>query len=109
MADRPSDAERKHLIKEYKTLVDGVTSILFRMDPVGIAFENPHKDEYAAEAAMIARFLPEAKDSEHLEKAVRDVFVRQFGEPIPGPTAQYSDIASEIWRFTSEVGKGAGG
>jgi hypothetical protein len=102
---RPNDAERKHLIKEYKTLVDGITSILFRMDPFGIAFENPHRDEYASEAAMIARFLPEAKDAGHLERAVRDVFVRQFGEPLPGSTTQYRDIALEIWRFTSEVRK----
>jgi hypothetical protein len=104
--DRPSDAVRKHLIKEYKTFVDGVTSILFRMDPVGIEYE---KDEYSSEAAMIARFLPDAKDSEHLEQAVRDVFVRQFGEPLPGPTTQYRDIALEIWRFASEVRKAAGG
>src|SRR2546423_8663427 len=109
MADRPKDAERKRLIKEYKTLVEGITSILFRLDPVGIAFENPHRDEYADEAAMIARFLPEANDSQHLERAIRDVFVRQFGDPLPGPATQYHDIASEIWRFTAEVRKGAGG
>jgi len=109
MADRPNDAERKHLIKEYKTLVDGITSILFRLDPVGIAFENPHRDEYASEAAMIARFLPEARDSEHLEKAVREVFLRQFGEPLPGAVTRYRDVALEIWRFTSEVRKSAGG
>jgi hypothetical protein len=104
--DRASDAVRKHLLREYKTLVDGVTSILFRTDPVGIAYE---KDEYASEAAMIARFLPDAKDSEHLEQAVRDVFVRQFGEPLPGPTTQYRDIALEIRRFAAEVRKPAGG
>ena len=109
MADRPNDAQRKHLIKEYRTLVDSITSILFRLDPVGIAFENPHRDEYASEAAMIARFLPEAKDSAHVERAVRDVFLRQFGEPLPGPATQYRDVALEIWRFTSEVRKGAGG
>src|SRR5439155_26896075 len=55
---------------------------LFRMDPVGIAVDNPHTDEYASEAAMIARFLPEAKDTEDLERAVREVFLRQFGEPL---------------------------
>jgi hypothetical protein len=109
VADRPNEAERKHLIKEYKTLVGGITSILFRLDPVGIAFENPHRDEYASEAAMIVRFVPEAKDSEHLEKAVRDVFVSQFGEPLPGSATQYHDVALEIWRFASEVRKGAGG
>jgi len=108
VADR-TDAERKHLIKEYKTLVGGITSILFRFDPVGIAFENPHRDEYAFEAAMIARFLPEAKAAEDLEPAIRDVFVSQFGDPLPGPTSQYGDIALEIWRFASEVRKGAVG
>jgi hypothetical protein len=107
VADRPNDAERKRLIREYQALVDGITSILFRLDPVGIAFENPHRDEYAFEAAMIARFLPEANDSEHVERAVRDVFVRQFGEPPPGPSTQYRDVALEIWRFTSEVRKGS--
>ena len=109
MEDRPADAERKHLIKEYKTLVAGISSILFRMDPVGIAFENPHRDEYASEAAMIARFLPNAKDSGDLEMAVREVFLRQFGEPLPGPVTQYREVALEIWRFTAEVRKGAAG
>jgi hypothetical protein len=109
MADRPNDAERKHLVKEYKTLVDGMTSILFRLDPVGIAFENPHRDEYASEAALIARLLPEAKDPEQFERSVRDVFLRQFGEPLPGPETQYREVAREMWRFAAEVRKGAGG
>ena len=110
MAGRPSEAERKRLIREYQTLVGGISSILFRLDPVGIAFENPHTDEYAFEAAMIARFLPDAQDPDHLERAVREVFVQQFGEPLPGKHAiQYRDIAQEIWRFTAEVRKGAGG
>jgi hypothetical protein len=109
VADRPNDAERKHLIKEYQTLVGGITSILFRLDPFGIAIENDNTDEYEPEAAMIARFLPDAKDLEHLEGAVREVFIRQFYEPLPGPATQYCDIALEIWRFRSEVRKGAGG
>jgi hypothetical protein len=110
VADPPNDAERKRLIKEYQTLVGGITSILYRMDPVGIAveIENPHRDEYASEAAMIARLLPEARDPEDLERAVRRVFVEQFYEPLPGPATQYRDIAREIWRFTAEVRKSAG-
>jgi len=108
VADRPNEAERKHLITEYKALVDGITSILFRLDPVGIAFENPHRDEYASEAAMIARLLPEAKDSEDVANAVGHVFLQQFGEPLPGAPTRYRDVALEIWRFTSEVRKGAG-
>ena len=109
MANRPNEIERKRLIKEYRTLADGITSILFRMDPVGIALDNPHTDEYASEAAMIARFLPEAKDAADLERAVREVFLREFGEPLPGPLIQYRDIAVEIWRFTSEVREDASG
>src|SRR5438445_2613096 len=109
VANWPNEIERKRLSKEYRTLADGITSILFRMDPVGIAVDNPHTDEYASEAAMIARFLPEAKDTEDLERAVREVFLRQFGEPLLGPITQYRDIALEIWRFTSEVRKAASG
>jgi len=109
VADPQNEAERKHLIKEYTTLVGGITSILFRLDPVGIAFENPHRDEYASEAAMIARLLPEAKDAGHLERTIRDVFVRQFGNPLPGPSSQYRDVALEVWRLADEVRKGAVG
>ena len=108
MADRPSETERKHLIREYQALVTGITSIFFRMDPVGIALDDQNPDEYASEAAMIARFLPEAKDVDDLERALREVFVRQFGEPLPGPMTQYREIATEIWRFTAEVRKQAG-
>jgi len=36
---------------------------------------------------------------------VREVFRRQFGEPLLGPSSQYREIAVEIWRFASEVRK----
>jgi len=109
VADRPSEEERRRLIRQYQTIVGGITSILFRLDQVGIADDNPHRDEYASEAAMISRYLPEAKDLSDLEGAIRQVFVSQFGEPLPGHGRDYHEVALEVWRFAAEVRKGPSG
>ena len=98
---------RKRLIGRYQTLADGIESILFRRDPIGIgpAIDNPNEDEYAPEAASIARTLPDIQDLEALQFTVWQVFIRFFTQEVAGPEARYKALAEEIWLFADEVAK----
>jgi hypothetical protein len=42
--------ERRRLRVEYAHLFDSVAALLFRHDPIEIAFENENTDEYASES-----------------------------------------------------------
>src|SRR5687767_6779190 len=96
--DRPTADERRRLIKEYKFLVDAVTRILYRADPVGIGIgTGSPEDEYGMEAAAIARAVAEARDVDDLQRLVHAVFVRFFGEDSAGPETVYAAITREIW------------
>jgi hypothetical protein len=101
--DEPTAEERRRLIERYKLPVDALEAILFRADPIGIAEDNPHQDEYAAEASAIARLLPDVKDASDLERRVHEVFVDCFGEHSAGSRSAYSQIAREIWATWEEL------
>lgn len=105
--DRPTDDERRRLIKEYKSLVDALSRILFRADPIGIGsvVGNPHDDEYSIEAEAIARALPEAKDVDDLQRIVHAVFVQFFTEQAAGPQSAYTAITREIWATSLAIRK----
>jgi len=105
---RHADPERrKRLIGRYQTLADGIESILFRRDPIGIGstIDNPSDDEYAPEAESIARTLPDIQDLEALQFTVWQVFIRFFTHEVAGPEARYKALAEEIWLFADEVAK----
>jgi hypothetical protein len=105
---RQADPERrKRLIGRYQNLADGIESILFRRDPIGIGstIDNPNDDEYAPEAESIARSLPDIIDREALQFTIWQVFIRFFTEEVAGPEARYKPLADEIWLFADEVAK----
>jgi hypothetical protein len=96
--DRPSPDERRRLIKAYKSVVDAITRLLYRADPVGIGISiGSPEDEYSMEAAAIASAIPDAKDAAHLQRLVHAVFVQYFGEQTAGPESAYAEISNEIW------------
>jgi hypothetical protein len=89
--------ERRKLKAEYDKLFNSVTALLFRHDPIGIAFDNDNTDEYDPETGTI---LPRLKGCESATDALRVVheeFVRWFDEDTAGPQDRYVQIASEIW------------
>jgi hypothetical protein len=70
--------------------------LLYRHDPIGIAFgDNP--DEYAGEAAAIAARLRETASVEDVQLVVHEEFVRWFDAETAGPVSRYGTIAEEIW------------
>jgi hypothetical protein len=104
--ERPTAGERRRLIKEYKSLVDAVTRLLYRADPIGIGITvGSPDDEYGMEAAAIARAVAEANNIDDLQRLVHAVFVQFFGEESAGPESAYAAITREIWVTSLAVRK----
>ena len=94
---------RNRLKTQFGGLFAEVEEILFRHDPIGIAFigdnnvaENP--DEYAPEVETILPRLGEAHTAVDVTDIVYEEFVHWFGdEKTVGPKAKYQAIGADIW------------
>jgi hypothetical protein len=79
-----------------KRLVTEMEALLYRHDPIGIAFgDNP--DEYRPEAESIVARLPRARSVEDVRTLVHEEFVRWFDEDTAGPVSRYGAIARDVW------------
>lgn len=109
--DRPSEAEQWESIqaevrraKEHRyaltvtqrDLVDEVSRLLFRADPVGINFET-NTDEYDAEAETIVIALPNVHGPDDVKALAHGSFVQWFDARTAGPVERYAEVASQIW------------
>jgi hypothetical protein len=90
---------RKELRAEYGELFMATAAVLFRHDPIGIAFDNPNTDEYEPEAGTILPRLRKCRSSDDVIHAVHREFVRWFGADTAGPPEAYREIASELWQL----------
>src|SRR5487761_178959 len=90
---------RRRLRAEYGKLFDSMAAILYRHDPIGIAFENPNTDEYEPEAETILPKLRSCHSEDDVLQAVHAEFVRWFGSATAGPSEHYKKIASEVWQL----------
>ena len=91
--------ERRRLKAEYGHLFDSVAALLFRRDPIGIAFENENTDEYEPEAGTILPRLRDCESASDVLRIVHEEFVRWFDAGNAGPEGLYAEIASEIWQL----------
>ena len=66
-----------------RDLVDAMSQILFRADPVGINFET-NTDEYDAEAETIVIGLPNARRPEDVTALTHETFVQWFDAQVAG-------------------------
>lgn len=81
-------------------LLDKITEILYRYDPVDIARITKKTDEYAGEAESILIYLEEQNpiSEQQLYAAVYDVFVFYFGSlSLVGKPSSYLSLTREIW------------
>jgi hypothetical protein len=79
-----------------RDLVEAVSAILFRADPIGINFET-NTDEYDAEAETIVIALPKATSPDDVKALTHDAFVQWFDAQTAGPIDRYTPVATEIW------------
>jgi hypothetical protein len=91
--------ERRQLRVHYGLLFDSVAALLFRHDPIGIAFDNENVDEYEPEAGTILPRLRSCESSADALSAIHEEFVRWFDIETAGPVERYTAIASEIWKL----------
>jgi hypothetical protein len=92
----PSPERKRELTERYHSVLDRACAILYRVDPMGISNENPHLDEYSAEAVRILARAEEASDAQELAGIVREVFAAQFGSHGVHPNT-FDDLAHELW------------
>lgn len=81
-----------------RDLVDAVSRILFRDDPVGINFET-NTDEYDAEAETIVIGLPSTRGAEDVTALTYEAFVQWFDAPTAGSVERFAAVALEIWNL----------
>ena len=81
-----------------RDLVDAVSQILFRADPVGINFET-NTDEYDAEAETIVIGLPSTRGPDDVKALTHEAFVHWFDAQTAGPIDRYAAVALEIWNL----------
>jgi hypothetical protein len=104
MADMPRTREqilqeRRQLKAEYGQLFDSVAALIFRHDPLGIAFDNENTDEYEPETGTILPRLRGCESPAEALRVVHEEFVRWFDADTAGPEERYAEIASEIWQL----------
>ena len=87
---------RRALLIGQEEFVSDLEALLFRLDPIGINFDE-NTDEYRAEAETITIRLPEARDEGDALRIVHEEFVRWFGESVAGRPERYAEIAREVW------------
>lgn len=91
--------ERRQLKAEYQQLFDGVSALLFRHDPMGIAFDNENTDEYDHETGTLLPRLVTCNSSSDVLRVVHEEFCRWFGPKTAGSPEQYTQIADEVWQL----------
>jgi hypothetical protein len=83
---------------QYKNLHSGLTALLYRHDPLGLAAAGAPKDEYEPEVSTIIPRLKDANSAEDVRRIVHEEFLHWFdGEETAGPESAYSRIAQDIW------------
>ena len=96
--------ERRQMKAEYGELFDAVSALLFRHDPIGIAFDNENTDEYDPETGTILPRLRSCQAASDVQRVVHEEFVRWFDAENAGSEERYTLIASEIWELCRSRG-----
>jgi hypothetical protein len=77
-------------------LVAAVTEVLYRHDPIHIAYV---RDEYRPEAVSIVSRLPTARGVEDLQRIVHEEFIHWFSPEDASDQERYRHAAAEIWQL----------
>jgi hypothetical protein len=83
---------------EAERLAADISRLFFKLDPIGINFDD-NTDEYDPEAAAIVARLPSCRSVDDVTAATHAVFVAHFDGDIAGPIDGYRVIAAEVWRL----------
>lgn len=87
-------------------LSGALTAVLFRHDPIQIAYAT-NADEYRPEAAHILTRLNSCRNPAEVCLAIHEELVRSFGAEAVGAAEGYSQIAHETWALWQSRGQAA--
>jgi hypothetical protein len=94
---------RRRLKAEYGRLYGSISALLYRHDPIGMAFDSDENtDEYEPEAGTILPKLKGSRSETDVLQVVHAEFVNWFDLATAGPQERYKKIASEIWQLWQE-------
>jgi hypothetical protein len=82
-------------------LLNDVSEILFKYDPIGINFDT-NIDEYDSEAEQIFKQLGVANSVNDLTKIIHIVFIEMFTKEVARDKSLYQPIAEEIWKLKNK-------
>src|ERR1700721_2768809 len=97
---RLSRWRRSAVKRKYKVLFADTSALLFRLDPIGINFED-NTDEYDPEVGTILPRLSRCQSSNEVRKVVFAGFCKWFGPETAGDEMSCSAIAEELWLLWS--------
>lgn len=102
----PREERRQQTTPLYGPIYDEVLDILYRYDPMGIAWDNPSRgEEYNPEARTIVPRLSEARSAADVRRIVFEEFRRWFGSSFRR-TERLDELGAEIWQaWTSGRGE----
>ena len=89
-------SDRAAVQRQFGTLFDEVTAILFRLDPIGINFGH-NTDEYKSEVSTILPRMESATSEQDARRIIHEEFVKWFNARTAGPQERYASAAAEIW------------
>jgi len=82
----------------YQNVHRGLSDLLYRHGPIGLAAAGAPKDEYEPEVSTIIPRLKDANSADEVRRIVHQEFLHWFGgEETAGPELAYNNIANEIW------------
>ncbi|HTS11586.1 MAG TPA: hypothetical protein VMH00_05675 [Candidatus Limnocylindrales bacterium] len=99
--------ERQRLRAAYGQLYQDLADLLFRLDPIGINFEN-NSDEYEPEVGTILPRLQACQSEEDALNVVHEEFVRWFDAATAGTKGHYRKIGTEVWELWTKSVKDKG-
>jgi hypothetical protein len=91
--------ERRRLRAECGYLLDSVAALIFRRDPIGIAFESENTDKHASDTGTILPLLRGCESASNVRRVVHEEFVRWFDAETGGPEQLYSEIPFGDWQL----------
>jgi hypothetical protein len=96
MTNSTEAQKRKAVRREYSTLFDALSQLLFAADPVGINFET-NTDEYDPEVGTIIPRLQHANTKDDVLQIIHEEFCTWFDAETAGPIGAYVEIAGKVW------------
>ena len=97
---QPADRTRLHA--DYRRWLAELSAILFRLDPIGVNFEE-NTDEYDQEAGTILPRLRVCRSAADVDRVVHEELARWFAPDLADRARKRAQLAEEIWSWWQRV------